>query len=85
LFTGNGFSDKAFATEAMDQVGEPTLKGQLGLKKRGGDTVSGAFTRIRPTSPTRSPNDCSRWQRCGIWHSWNIGNLAKRSSIAYDH
>ena len=75
MFTGNGFSDKAFATEAIDQVGEPTLKGQLGLEKRGGHTVSGALPafaqRVLPAAQRLLAMATLR-----IWHGWNIGNLA---------
>ncbi|MEI4741844.1 hypothetical protein [Rhodococcus erythropolis] len=75
MFTGNGFSDKAFATDAMDQVGEPTLKGNSAWR-------NGAVTPSPGPLPAFAQRVLPAAQRLlamatlRIWHSWNIGNLA---------
>ncbi len=99
LLADKGFSGRAFAatTAAMglrllrpDRKDETYRNGNLGwvrqwiesvndtlsLEEHGGRTTYGVFTRVAQRLLAMA---------AGIWHSWDLGNPAKRSLIAFDH
>jgi hypothetical protein len=53
-----------------------TLKGQLDLERHGGRTTEGRYA--------RTAQRLLAMAAC-IWHKWTVGELAKRSLIAFDN
>ena len=53
-----------------------TLKDQLGLERHGAHTIQGVWIRVAQRLLALAT---------AVWRNWQLGSLAKRSLVAYDH